>query len=180
MARLRTLFILLLMFAALPAQAAVTITFYSHALGWSFPHAFFTLRGTIDATGVPVDVNYGFTAVSVTPALLQGPVRGKIENPTPSYVRSSRAHFSVVMTDAEYGRVAAVVQRWRDAPQNSYSLDTANCIHFVAEAARAIGLEATVTTELRRRPTSFLNMVQTQNRAYFAARERHTAVAAVR
>ena len=38
---------------ALPAQAAVTITFWSHELGNSFPHAFFSLRGTVDATGQP-------------------------------------------------------------------------------------------------------------------------------
>lgn len=59
--------LLLALTFALPAQAAVTITFWSHELGNSFPHAFFSLRGTVDATGQPVDANYGFTARSVSP-----------------------------------------------------------------------------------------------------------------
>ena len=40
---------LLLTLAALPAHAAIVITFWSHELGNHFPHAFFTLRGTPDA-----------------------------------------------------------------------------------------------------------------------------------
>ena len=71
---------------ALPAQAAVTITFWSHELGNSFPHAFFTLRGVADSGGDPVDANFGFTAKSLTPALLFGPVAGKLDIATPFYI----------------------------------------------------------------------------------------------
>jgi hypothetical protein len=66
---------------ALPAQAAVTITFWSHELGNSFPHAFFTLRGIPDAGGAPVDANAGFTAKSVSPALLMGPCQASSTSP---------------------------------------------------------------------------------------------------
>ncbi|MCE3590045.1 hypothetical protein LXJ59_25990, partial [Escherichia coli] len=75
---LRPLLALMMTFVALlgatPAWAAVTITFWSHEFGNSFPHAFFTLRGVPDAGGAPVDANYGFTAKAVTPALLMGTV----------------------------------------------------------------------------------------------------------
>ena len=62
---LATALLLSSLFGAAPAWAAVTITFWSHELGNSFPHAFFTLRGVPDAGGAPVDANYGFTAKSV-------------------------------------------------------------------------------------------------------------------
>ena len=58
-----------------PAFAAVEIAFHSRELGGSFPHAFVRLSGTIDSTGEPVDIAYGFTARAVSPAILFGPVR---------------------------------------------------------------------------------------------------------
>lgn len=178
MHHLRAALLALPLFFAAPAQAAVTITFYSHALGGSFPHAFFTLRGTVDSTGAPVNINYGFTAVTVSPALLMGAVRGTVENPTASYVRASHAHFSVVMSDAEYGRLLTTVRRWQQMPQNSYNLDSANCVHFVADAARTLGMEAAVPRALRKRPEGFLNALQNQNAGWLAERQTQTRVAA--
>ena len=171
---------LLLSFAP-SARAAVVLTFYSHAMGGSFPHAFIGLHGTRDADRRPIDNNYGFTAVSVTPALLAGSVRGMVEDTAGSYVRHSQAHFSVVLGDAELANVLAAVQRWRDAPQNSYNLDRANCIHFVADVARTLGMEAEVTRNLRRRPQAFLDWLQRRNTTWLAARSHvGTAITAVR
>ena len=64
-------FFLLLPIVQAPAQAAVEIAFYSRELGGNnFPHAFVALHGTVDSTGEQVNTSYGFTAHSVTPALL--------------------------------------------------------------------------------------------------------------
>ena len=133
--------LLLSLAVALPAQAAVTITFWSHELGNSFPHAFFTLRGVPDAGGAPVDVNYGFTAKSVTPAILMGPVAGKLDIAKPGYIAGSTAQFSLALTDAQYADILALVALWGGPGEESrYRLNTHNCVHFVQEAARRAGL----------------------------------------
>jgi hypothetical protein len=168
MTRLRIVLAAVLLLFAIPAHAAVTLTFYSHAFGSSFPHAFVTLRGVPDSGGEAVDGAYGFTAVAVTPALLMGSVRGMIEHSGPAYVRNSNAHFSLLLSDAEYARVLGVIRRWRDAPQNSYNLDTANCIHFVADVARTLGFESDVSVQLRRRPGAFLDWLMQRNAAIIA------------
>src|ERR1700710_3133816 len=67
-------FLLLCGFQA-PASAAVEIAFYSRELGGNnFPHAFVALHGIVDSTGEQVNTSYGFTARSVTPAILFGSV----------------------------------------------------------------------------------------------------------
>ena len=97
---------------ALPAQAAVTITFWSHEFGNSFPHAFFTLRGIPDAGGAPVDVNYGFTAKTITPGDPDGHRwRASSTSPSPAISRGSDAQFSVTLTDAQYADVLALIAR---------------------------------------------------------------------
>ena len=98
--------------AAAPARAAVTITFWSHELGNSFPHAFFTLRGTPNAGGAPVDVNYGFTAKAITPKLLMGTVGGRLDVSKPFYIAGSDAQFAVVLSDAQYAQVLALIAAW--------------------------------------------------------------------
>ena len=149
---------------ALPAQAAVTITFWSHELGNSFPHAFFTLRGVPDSGGAPVDANYGFTAKSVTPALLFGPVAGKLDIAKPGYMNGSDAQFSVVMTDAQYGAVLALVDAWSEGkPDGVYRLSDHNCVTFVREAARLLGLKGVDQPQLMKKPRSYLKAVLAEN-----------------
>lgn len=133
--------LLLALGCAIPAQAAVTITFWSHELGNSFPHAFFSLRGTVDATGAPVDANYGFTAKSVSPTLLMGTVRGRLDISKPFYIATSDAQFSYVMTDAQYADILGLVAAWDEKTGDAhYDLNHRNCVHFVQEAARRLGL----------------------------------------
>lgn len=149
---------------ALPAQAAVTITFWSHELGNSFPHAFFTVRGVPDAGGAPVDANFGFTAKSVSPALLFGPVAGKLDIAKPFYVAGSDAQFSVVMTDAQYTAVLALVDAWSEGkPDSVYRLADHNCVTFVKEAARRVGLTGLDQPKLMKKPRSFLKAVAAAN-----------------
>ena len=153
--------------AAVPAHAAVTITFWSHEFGNSFPHAFFTLRGAPDAGGPPVDANYGFTARSISPAILMGTVAGKLDIAKPGYMRSSDAQFSVVLTDAQYADVMKLVAEWsEDGGDSRYNLNNRNCVHFVQEAARRSGLTGLDQPKLMKKPRSFLLAVGAANAAH--------------
>jgi hypothetical protein len=165
-----TLALLLLFGLALPAQAAVTITFWSHEFGNSFPHAFFSLRGVPDAGGAPVDANYGFTAKAVSPAILFGAVPGRVEPSKSAYVDSSDAQFSVVLTDAQYTQVLALVAAWDEKTGDAtYRLNTRNCVHFVKEAARVAGLTGLDFPKLMKKPRSYLLAVQAANKGRVTA-----------
>ncbi len=161
--RLFTLLLLTTGFA-LPAHAAVTITFWSHELGNSFPHAFFTLRGVPNAGGAPVDANFGFTAKSISPALLFGPVAGGLDIAKPFYINGSDAQFSVVMSDAQYTAVLTLVDAWTEGkPDSVYRLSDHNCVTFVKEAARIIGLVGLDQPKLMKKPRSYLRAVIAEN-----------------
>lgn len=151
------------------ASAAVTISFYSKELGTSFPHAFITLTGTVDATGEPVDTSYGFTATAISPAILFGSVEGEVSPEEKGYIERSDKQFSLPLTDAQYGAVLGVVESWRDAEQPSYNLNHRNCVHFVGEVARAIGLNVTFDPHLMKKPRSFLVSVRDANETRIAA-----------
>lgn len=167
---MRRLFaLLLLMLLASPAFASVSVTFYSHELGNSFPHAFFRVEGTLDRGGPRVDQNYGFTAKSVSPAILFGPVYGEIEHAKPGYVANSDAQFSLTISDAQYAALMAVVEKWRTRPGKSYDLGKANCVHFIGEAAAAIGLLVSFPKELMKKPRSYLQHVRSLNARLLAA-----------
>jgi len=152
----------LVLFAALlltphtHALAAVEIAFHSRELGGSFPHAFIRLTGTLDATGEAVDVAYGFTARAVSPAILFGPVAGEVFVESAARVRNSDRQFRLTLTDDQYRAVMVMVEEWRNRPQPSYSLNRANCIHFVAAVGSALGLTIELVPRLMRRPRSFL------------------------
>ncbi|WP_375271886.1 hypothetical protein [Sphingomonas sp.] len=159
-----TLSALLLLVSALPAQAAVTITFWNRDFGNYFPHAFFTLRGTPDRGGQAVDASYGFTAQSVTPALLFGNVKGRVETPKLSYMNGSHARFAVTLTDQQYDAVLRLIAGWSEKTGDStYNLGKRNCVHFVQEAARASGLTGLEHRKLMKKPTSFLSAVEQAN-----------------
>jgi hypothetical protein len=155
-----TLFALL----PLPALAAVTMTFWSRDFdGNYFPHAYFTLRGVPDAGGPPIDANYGFTARSVTPALLFGNVGGKVEAAKRGYMEGSHVRFAIVLTDEQYQRVLALVRGWDQKTGNStYNLGKRNCVHFVREAALIAGLSADFP-KLMKKPGSFMKAVEAAN-----------------
>lgn len=160
----RLLLILLLAIGTVqPARASITMTFWSQELGNEFPHAFFALRGVPDAGGAPVDVNYGFTARSLTPAILFGTVRGRLDTATPGYMRRSDVQFSVILTDAQYAAVLALVREWGETGDTRYNLNRRNCVHFVQEAARRAGLSGTDRPALMKKPRSYLRAVAAAN-----------------
>jgi len=148
---------------AVAAHAAVTVTFWSHELGNSFPHAFFTLRGVPDAGGPPVDLNYGFTARTLSPAILFGTVAGKLDIAKPGYMAGSDAQFSVILTDRQYADLLALVAAWGGKTDSRYNLNRRNCVHFVQEAARLSGLTGLDHSGLMKKPRSFLKAVAAAN-----------------
>ena len=138
------------------ARAEVVATFYSHDFGDHFPHAFIKLKGKVDTTGEVVDTNYGFTAVSVSPAILMGSVKGMIETKDAKYVAKSNPHFSMRLSDEEYRKLLDHVDRWRNIGGKSYNLNKRNCVHFVMEAAALLGLSVNRKSKFFKKPKSFL------------------------
>jgi hypothetical protein len=157
-----------------PAQAAVTLTFYSRDMhvglfDIQFPHGFVVLSGMTDA-GVPVDANYGFTATDVTPAIMFGPVDGEIIGAKPDYIADARSHFSLTISDDRYQAVMSLMAAWRDAPQPSYDLNGHNCMTFVKATAVAAGLDVSEAPRFMREPSAFLDDVAARNPGtYYAA-----------
>ena len=160
---LRRLLFLLLLFAGVPAHAAVTLTFYSRDLSDnSFPHAFVLVTGATDAgPSHQVDDNYGFTAKTVTPAILMGAVAGEVIAVNAGYIRSSQAHLVMKLTDPQYAAVMATVAKWRALPGRSYDLNHRNCVFFVGDVARALGMTVEDPPALMKKPRSYLqNLVR--------------------
>jgi hypothetical protein len=157
------LFALLLAFLPAHAHAQVVATFYSHDFGDHFPHAFIKLKGKVESSGEVVDTNYGFTAVTVSPAILMGSVKGMIETKDAKYVGKSNAHFSLQLSDDEYRKLIDYVEKWRNMGGKSYNLNKRNCVHFVMEAAALLGLSVNRNSKLFKKPKSFLFEVMRLN-----------------
>ena len=149
------LFLAALLVATSPARADVAVTFYSHDFGKNFPHAFFVMKGELDS-GEKVDTSYGFTAVNISPGILWGSVKGKVETPKPKYIEQSNPHFTVTVGDEGYRRLMAVVTKWRNMPQKSYHLNKRNCVHFASEAIAALGFQFNSKTKNWKKPKSFM------------------------
>ena len=154
----RLLLLVALLLWPVAASAKVTLTFYSREFGTYFPHAFVRITGATDAApDTPIDANYGFTAKTLTPALLAGPVAGEILGVNSTYIQRSDNHLSLVLSDEQYDQVLAIVQKWRDRPQPSYDLHHANCAFFVGDVARALGMTVDDSQpRLMTRPRSYI------------------------
>lgn len=138
------------------ARADVIINFYSHDMGEQFPHGFITMKGRLNGTGQMVDQAYGFTATSVSPAILFGSVKGHVKAPAASYIAKSDRQFSVTVKDAVYARVMARVKFWQNRAQPSYNLGKRNCVHFIMDMAEAVGLTVNHKSKFFKKPKSFL------------------------
>ena len=94
-----------------------------------------------------------------------GAVKGEVvTDHNAGYVRQSDSHFTLTLSDAEYDRVMATVERWRTRRQPSYDLGTRNCIHFVAEIAASVGMRADTPKQLMKKPRSYLDFLTGANR----------------
>jgi hypothetical protein len=164
LARLLCLFAALLL--PLPAAAQVMLSFQSFngsMFGGRFPHTFVVLEGTLDATGAKVFENYGYSAKTVSPAVLSGPVEAIVMSEKAKYVTSTNRHFTVPISDATYWAIRAEVAKWRDAPGKTYRLDENNCIHFVGRIAELAGIRVDYPKKLIRRPKAWLNHIAAIN-----------------
>ena len=163
---LKRLVLILALVSGAPALAEVQIHFHSFngsVLWGRYPHTFIVLDGTLEETGAVVNENYGFSARRVSPAILSGPVEHMILAESARNIAKTNRHFSITLTDAEYVRVLKLVQSWMDAPGKFYDLENRNCIHFVGEIARLIGLKVDYPPDLLRRPKRWLNHIAAQN-----------------
>ena len=145
------------------ARAAVELAFYSRDVDVHFPHAFVTLKGTLDATGEAVDTNFGFTPNHISPAVLMGSVGGKVVSVEAPYIALSNRHFAVILTDDQYRAVMAQVEAWRNRPQPNYNLNRRNCVIFVAELAAAAGIDGSPEPGLMKKPKTFLERLRERN-----------------
>ena len=171
--------LLILLLAGWPGVAAaqVDVHFHSKDLASTFPHAFVRLTGTDDSTGQPIDINYGFTPVALSPAILLRPVEGMIQTVDAVYVSRSDRHFTLPLSAEQHRSVLAIVEAWRNAKQPSYRLGSRNCTHFVAEIATALGLSAPPAPGLMKKPKSFLRKVTADNLALIERWPRPAAIA---
>ena len=55
------------------------------------------------------------------------------------------------------------MSEWRDAPGKFYDLDTRNCIHFVGEIGRILGLKVAYPEDMLRKPKACLNHITKMN-----------------
>lgn len=167
MGRYLSILLALLTFGwASPALADVQLSFHSFngsVLFGRYPHAFIVLEGELESSGEVINENYGFTAKTVSTRILNGPVEHDISIEEPKYIRKTNQHFTITITDAQYREVIALMRAWRDAPGKYYDLDTRNCIHFVGEIAKIIGLRVAYPEDMLRRPKKWLNHVTSLN-----------------
>lgn len=158
------LFAALLGLSATPARADIEVSFWTRELGLDLPHAFFNIRGTVG--GKPVEESYGFTAKAITPAILWGPVPGRIDLTTKGYMAASNKMFTVTVADEAYPKLKELVARYNVKPGSIYRMNVRNCVHFVAEAVGIVGMRLPDAKGLMKRPTSYLNAVIAANRDF--------------
>jgi len=151
---------------ATPALADVRLSFHSFngsLFVGRYPHAFIVLEGTLDSTGEVISENYGFSAKTAGPSLLNGPAVHEIASEPSDYIAKTNRHFSVRISDARYRAVVAEMRAWRDAPGKHYDLDSRNCIHFVGKIAQMVGLTVDYPQKMLRRPKKWLNHITALN-----------------
>ena len=161
MTRALALFVsLLALLMPVSASAEVLLSFHSFSgsvFSGRYPHTFIVLEGTLDATGERISENYGFTAREVSREVLQGPVEHMIQVEPPKYIASTKRHFTVKLSDAQYRQIKAEVERWRTAPGKYYDLDRRNCIHFVGAMADIVGIKVNYPQSMLRKPRQWLD-----------------------
>ncbi|MEO0871311.1 MAG: hypothetical protein AAFY19_05020 [Pseudomonadota bacterium] len=162
----RHVFAVLALLWAGPALAEVQIHFHSfngNVFWGRYPHTFIVLEGTLEETGRAINENYGFSARTVSPAILTGPVEHMVLAESEKNVQKTNRHFSITLSDEEYRRVIQLVASWQNAPGKFYDLEKRNCIHFVGEIARLLGLKVDYPSDMLRRPKRWLNHVAAMN-----------------
>lgn len=162
---IRNLAVLFALACSSIASAAVEITFHSFngsVFVGRYPHAFISMEGTLK-DGTQIKENYGFSAKKATIAVLRGPVEHIVMTEKEKWLAKTNRHFTLTMNDEQYWKVRGHVAAWRDAPGRYYDLDTRNCIHFVGEIGKILGLKVEYPGDMLRKPKSWLNHVSKLN-----------------
>lgn len=157
---------LIALVTASAAAAEVRVTFHSFngsVLFGRYPHTFISMEGTLDATGERVHENYGWSAKSVGPAVLAGPVTGIILVEKEKWLTKTNRHFTLTVNDATYWKLRREVDFFRNQPGKYYDLEKRNCIHFVGRMAEILGLKVDYPDNMLRRPREWLNRVTALN-----------------
>lgn len=151
--------------AATPASAEVELAFYSRdGDGRTFPHAFVALTGSGGPRHEPIDRAVGFTARRVSMDIVAVPVAGALMAEPPAMIARSRRHLAIRLSDRRYQAVREAIRRWRSAPQPNYHLERRNCVHFVADVARAAGLAVPAPGLRWRDPQAYVAALAAANR----------------
>ncbi|MBI2262570.1 MAG: hypothetical protein HYU62_13010 [Caulobacterales bacterium] len=160
---------LLLALIAGQAWAEVTVTFYAHPGArvrdgyLLFPHAYVHAEGTEDATGEPVDWSAGFTAKSPGPHLLFMRGGGVVEEPDARYVNEGQPFLELTVDDATWHTLKARAEWWNSPEGSVYDLRRRNCITFIADLARVVGLRTAPEPSMK--PGTFLEATAALNPA---------------
>lgn len=158
---------LLLALIAGQAWAEVTVTFYAHPGArvrggyLLFPHAYVHAEGTLDETGEPVDWSAGFTARSPGPHLLFVRGGGVVAEPDARYVDEGRPFLQLSVDDATWRALKARAEWWGTPEGSVYDLRRRNCITFVADLARLVGLQTAPEPSMK--PGTFLEATAALN-----------------
>lgn len=158
---------LLLLLIAGQAWAEVTVTFYAHPGArirggeLLFPHAYVHAEGTVEATGEPVDWSAGFTAKSPGPQLLFVRGDGVVTAPDARYVDEGRPFLTLTVDDATWHALKARADWWNSPEGSVYDLRRRNCITFIADLARVVGLRTAAEPSMK--PGSFLEATAALN-----------------
>ena len=126
-----------------------------------FPHAFLLVRGVSEAQGGAIEQSFGFTAVAVTPALLFHRAPGEVIDSRKAYLQVSRQHLAIEISDDQYRALLQAVRGWERVKGDPYDLHSRNCVTFVGEMARVLGLN--VGDERTMDPARFLEDLRARN-----------------
>lgn len=164
--RLIWLCLLIAVFFPGHADAEVRIAFKGHGGGrvhagqLLFPHAYVHIHGVADDE-TRIDEGFGFTAANPGPWLLMAPGSGVIVPPDERYLSQSQTYFETLISDEELSAIRARIQSWGREDGGRYRLRSRNCITFVAEIARVLGLR--VPSEDTLSPQEFLTNLAALN-----------------
>jgi len=160
---------LLLALLAGPALAEVTVTFYAHPGArvrdgyLLFPHAYVHAKGTLDDTAEAVDWAAGFTAKSPGPHLLLMRGGGVVTHPDARYIDEGRPYLSLTVDDATWRALRSRADWWNSPEGSVYDLRRRNCITFIADLARVVGLSTAAEPSMK--PGTFLEATAELNPA---------------
>jgi hypothetical protein len=158
---------LLLLLIAGPAWAEVTLTFYAHPGArvrdgyLLFPHAFVHATGSLDDTGDAVDWSAGYTARDPGPQLLFVRGVGVVTYPDARYVGEGKAYLRLTISDAAYRAMRERADWWSSPEGSVYDLRRRNCISFIADLARVVGLQTAAEPSMK--PGTFLEATAALN-----------------